>query len=59
MDSYGTSSAADVPVDDVAQETEPVAATKQQKLIKAGLLFLLAAIVVYVVLDYTVRRSKP
>ena len=38
---------------DETEEANP-AATRQQKLIKAGLLAMLAAIVVYVVLDYTV-----
>ena len=45
--------------DDVGEmeETSPEA-TRQQKLIKAGLLVVLAAIVVYVVLDYTVSAHS-
>lgn len=42
-----------LPVESAVEDTEP-AATKQQKLIKAGLLFALVAIVVYVIIDYTV-----
>ena len=38
---------------DEMEEANP-AATRQQKLIKAGLLAVLAVIVIYVVLDYTV-----
>ena len=41
------------PMEDTEEETSP-AATRQQKIIKAGLLAVLAVIVVYVVLDYTV-----
>ena len=38
-------------VDEIEEDNPP--ATKQQKLIKAGLLGVLVAIVIYVVLDYT------
>lgn len=40
-----------------AEESSPEAVkqTQQQKLIKAGLLFVLVAIIVYVIIDYTVR----
>ena len=41
------------PMEDTEEETSP-AATRQQKIIKAGLLAVLAVIVIYVVLDYTV-----
>lgn len=44
--------AAAVAVDDMEQTSPP--ATRQQKLIKAGLLLTLVAIIIYVVLDYTV-----
>lgn len=52
MDKNSTTEAAVLAVDDM-EETNPPA-TKQQKLVKAGLLAVLAVIVVYVVLDYTV-----
>lgn len=44
------------PVEDDEEDTNPPA-TRQQKLIKAGLLAVLVAIVLYVVLDYTVSCS--
>lgn len=43
----------DMPIESDAEDTE-LPATRQQKLIKAGLLFSLVAIIIYVVLDYTV-----
>lgn len=46
----------DADADDADDDT-PEPPTRKQKLIKAGLLSLLAAIVVYVVLDYTVRGA--
>ena len=42
------------PMEQGNEEEASPEATRQQKLIKAGLLAVLAAIVVYVVLDYTV-----
>lgn len=42
-----------LPVEDDLEEIKPPM-TKQQKLIKAGLLLALVAIIVYVILDYTV-----
>lgn len=42
-----------LPIESDEEETDP-AQTKQQKLIKAGLLFSLVAIIIYVILDYTV-----
>lgn len=50
-----SSSSSSMTVVSAAVDSDAVPATsKQQKLIKVGLLFLLAAIVVYVILDYTV-----
>lgn len=38
-----------------AEATKP---TQQQKIIKAGLLFVLVAIIVYVIIDYTVSAHR-
>lgn len=45
-------------VEDTSDDDSPAPQTKQQKLIKAGLLLLLVAVIVYVILDYTVRGVK-
>lgn len=41
-------------LEDMEEESDPMMMTKKQKLIKAGLLLALVAVVVYVILDYTV-----
>lgn len=44
-------------MDNNEEESNP-GPTKQQKLIKLGLLAALVAIVIYVIIDYTVRRAS-
>lgn len=53
----GDDAAVGMPVEMEMEETSPPA-TQQQKLVKAGLLCALAAIVVYVILDYTVSAPS-
>lgn len=45
-------------VEVASSDDSPAPPTKQQKIIKAGLLLLLVAVIVYVILDYTVRGQR-
>lgn len=44
--------------DAIETSAEATKQTQQQKIIKAGLLFVLVAIIVYVILDYTVSAHR-